>query len=46
MGALPPNPRRSAGQSPATLPSGSDMVALFKWGRCPQALLHFLREAM
>jgi len=26
MGDLPPNPRRSAGQSPASLPSESDGV--------------------
>jgi len=29
MGTLPPSPRRSARQSPATLPSGSDIVAFY-----------------
>ena len=29
MGALPPNPRRSAGETPATLPTGSGVAALF-----------------
>jgi len=47
-----PKPRRYAGQSPATLPSGSGTAALEKLGATPnpvatlgKARLRFLREA-
>jgi len=29
MGTLPPNPRRSVGQSPTTLPTGSGVAAFY-----------------